>query len=494
MALAAVFCCVTSARAQTANDAHEATPSDAHEATPTPSISDLERRLAAQEARLRDQEARLRDQEARLRDQDARLHAAEHTQAATTVRPPPREPAFGFSNDGFYLGAKSSFQIRLRGIIQADARAYFDTGTTAIPSQFIIRRARPIVEGTVADLLDFRIVPDFGLGQALLYDAFVDIRPWRFIALRVGKFKSPFGLERLQNDAFLMFAERGLPSDLVPDRDIGASLHGDLAGGAFLWEVAAFDGALDNNGANQDGDTNDGKDFVVRLFGHPLRPLRSPWVYDLGVGAAASYGKQHGTASLPGVGSYRTTGQNVFFAYLFDSTAIRPTVIAISDHYRFSPQLYWYVGPFGLLAEYVYDSVTVSNSLAGAAPRTTLVNQAWQVAVAGVLTGERAGYNGLAPRRPFNLRKLHFGAVELLARYGQLVIDPSSFPMYADPTKSAGSALEWGVGVNWYLLDNFKILIDYERTTFHGGGGQRGAFTGDRQPENALFARTQVFF
>ena len=379
MALAALLCCVTSARARRPQ--------------PTPSEPIVEQRLAAQEARsreqearLRDQEARLRQQEARLRQQESRLRTSEQAQTDATVRPPPREPLFGFGSEGFYLGGKRLLPgpparhhpgRRARLLQHRHHRHPQINSSSAAPA--------PSSKAPSPTSLDFRIVPDFGQGQALLFDAYVDIRPWRFVALRVGKFKSPFGLERLQNDAFLTFAERGLPSDLVPDRDIGASLHGDVANGAFLWELGLFDGALDNNSANQDGDTNDGKDVVVRVFGHPLRPLRRAWLHNLGVGAAASYGKQHGTASLPGVGPYKTTGQNTFFAYYFDSTALKPTVIAISNHYRFSPQLYWYLGPFGLLAEYVYDAVTVTNSLAGAPPRTTLVHQAWQVEVSGVV-------------------------------------------------------------------------------------------------------------
>jgi phosphate-selective porin OprO/OprP len=108
-----------------------------------------------------------------------------------------------------------------------------------------------------------------------------------------------------------------------------------------------------------------------------------------------------------------------------------------------------------------------------------------------VVTGEHAGYNGVIPRHPFNPWKRRFGALELVGRVGQLFIDPKSFPMFADPTKSASYALEWGTGFNWYLLSVFKIAVDFERTTFHGGGGNR---TGDRRPENALFARVQLSF
>ena len=58
------------------------------------------------------------------------------------------------------------------------------TGT----DQFLIRRARIVLEGTVNKFVDFRLVPDFGVGTTVLYDAtYVDIkaRPW--LKLRSGK-------------------------------------------------------------------------------------------------------------------------------------------------------------------------------------------------------------------------------------------------------------------------------------------------------------------
>ena len=165
-------------------------------------------------------------------------------------------------------------------------------------------------------------------------------------------------------------------------------------------------------------------------------------------------------------------------------------MIAISDRWRVSPQLYWYVGPVGVLAEYVYSAVTVSNDLGGAAPRKMLANQSWQVEAQIVVTGERPGYNGVKPKHPFNPLRKQFGALELAGRYGQLRIDPATFPTFSDPAKSASAALEWGAGFNWYLLDQLKVAVDFERTTFTGGGGK----TGDRRPENALLGRVQVSF
>ena len=68
-----------------------------------------------------------------------------------------------------------------------------------------------------------------------------------------------------------------------------------------------------------------------------------------------------------------------------------------------------------------------------------------------------------------------------------LSIDDTAFPLFADPTRSAAAARAWGVGVNWYLNQNMKFVVNYDRTTFDGGNAD-GA---DRQRETAIFSRIQ---
>jgi phosphate-selective porin OprO/OprP len=442
-----------------------------------PSVAELQQRLAAQEEKIEEQDKRLRDQELRLQKQEARSAARDEEL---------RQRILGLGPDGFMLGSRDSgFQLRLRGVVQADGRAYFATAPNQpLPDQFLIRRARPILEGTIGDFVDFRILPEFGQGNFQLLDAYVDLRPWAWLALRGGKYKTPFGLERLQQEQYLLFVERGLPQNLVPDRDIGAALHGTIGDGWLVYEAGIFNGTVD--GGNVDGDNNDGKDWVFRVFGHPLKQVRG--LRALGVGFAATYGKQRGTIAAPLLPAFKTTGQNTFFSFLFDATGVRPTIVALGDRYRLSPQLDWYLGPVGLLAEYVYSATTVTAY--GSSAQTLLANQAWQVQASVVVTGEHASYEGVQPKRPFNLRRRHFGALELAARYGELRIDAATFPSFADPAKSARAALEWAVEANWHFTRLVKFALLFARTTFEGGAPMNG----DRPPENALIGRLQIAF
>jgi len=465
VALLACLACASVASAQEPQPGSPAAP-------PVPTPAELAQRLAAAEEKIREQDARLKAQE-------ERSHARDHELAQRIL---------GLGPDGFMLGSRDSgFQLRLRGVIQADGRAFFATGVNQpLPDQFVIRRARPIMEGTIGDILDFRLLPEFGGGNVQLLDAFIDLRPWKWLALRGGKYKTPFGLERLQQEQYLLFVERGLSQNLVPDRDIGASLHGNLGDGLLLYEAGVFNGTVD--GGNVDGDTNDGKDWVFRVFSHPFKRLRSDLVRNFGIGIGYTYGKERGTLTATGLPQFKTTGQNVFFQYLFDVTGVKPTILALGNRWRVSPQLYYYAGPVGFLGEYVFDSTTVT--AVGSNTETELANQAWQLQASVVVTGEHASYEGVQPRHPFNLHERHFGAFELAGRYSELRVNALTFPRFADPSKSARAALEWAVEGNWHFTHHVKFALLFARTTFKGGAPMGG----DRVPENALIGRLQVAF
>jgi phosphate-selective porin OprO/OprP len=394
-------------------------------------------------------------------------------------------PTPGLAPNGFLLGDKEAgFQLRIRGVIQVDGRAYFADENPSFQNTFLVRRARPYFEGTVAKVVDFRLMPDFGIGQELLQDAFIDIHPWEWLKLWGGKWKVPFGIERLQQEQFLSFVERGLPNNLVPDRDIGLVLHGNVFD-VLLYELGYFDGTID--GTSVDGSNNNGKDGTGRVFVHPFARRGPQVLKGLGIGFAFTVGTERGNPVTPDLPSFKTAGQNNFFSYINDPRLPASTAIANGLHYRVTPQMTFYAGPFGLLSEYVLSSQTVS-----AAGATALIaNMAWQVEVVFVPTLENASYEGVVPRRPLDIAKRQFGAVEVGARYGELCVDSNAFPRFADPTRSARIARAWGLAVDWWVSRNLKSALLFERTIFTGGAPPPMI---DRQAENALIGRLQVAF
>ena len=385
------------------------------------------------------------------------------------------------SRDGFSLrSADGRYGIRFRGYLQSDGRFFPSSEAVPATDNLLIRRARPVVEATVGRYFDFRLMPDFGGSSPTVFDAYWEGRFAPQFTVRAGKFKPPIGLERLQSATDLVFAERGFPTNLVPSRDLGLQIAGDIAQGAFAYQVGVFNGVPDL--ANGGDDLSDAKDFAARVF---VQPFRTGGLRGLGFGMAGSTGKERGTTAATGLPAYRTPGQQVLFRYRTDAAAPANNVHADGTRTRLSPQGYFYTGPVGLLAEYVLSRSAVTR----AGTTVELEHTAWQAIGSYFLTGEAAGFRNPAPRRAFDLKEGGLGAVELVARYGELTPDDASFPAYANPAQSVSKASAWAVGVNWHFTRAVKVGINYERTTFEGG-----AAIGDREPENALITRFQTSF
>ena len=77
--------------------------------------------------------------------------------------------------------------------------------------------------------------------------------------VRAGKYKAPLDLERLQSDPYIEFSERSEIQNVVPNRDTGLELHGDLIDNRLTYQLALMNG-VPNNTASVDIDNNDGKD------------------------------------------------------------------------------------------------------------------------------------------------------------------------------------------------------------------------------------------
>lgn len=393
--------------------------------------------------------------------------------------------------------------LRISGLVQADGRYFTDDSTAASANTWLLRRVRPIIEGTLDGIFDFRIMPDFGGGKTKLDDAYVTARFAPFAALTAGKFKVPVGLEEQQSAADLRFIERGLPSDLVPNRDVGVRLAGDLAGGTVAYAVGYFNGVADGTSSDSNpspdvGSTGKG-DWAARLFLQPFRRDRDSVLRGLGFGIAGTYARVTGSAATSLLASYKTVGQQTFFSYrgsaAATSTAPATTgTYASGERLRWTPQLYYAVRNVSLLAEYVHVSQGVAR-VEGAAVRSgLLVNTGWQAQAAWFITGERESFKGFKPRSTFAVGKPGWGAFELVARASALTVDSAAFDgggsSFADPAKSARRAQGVGVGVNWYWNTNIKWALDYDQTRFDGGGT---AGT-DRPDEKALLVRLQLAF
>ena len=256
-------------------------------------------------------------------------------------------PTVTAGRDGYALkSADGDFQVKFRGYIQADGRFVGDNDTTSGPTTFVLRRVRPVLEATAFKIFDFKLMPDFGRGQTVLYDAYADARfaPW--LKLRIGKYKPQFGLERLQSATELTFIERGAPTNIAPNRDLGASLFGDLAGERLSYAIGVFNGVVD--GGNADLDDKSGKDVLARIFALPFKNAESDAFKGLGAGFAVTSGSQHGTLTAPDLPTYKTAAQQTSTSAIAPTARWKVRQWRTARHWRIGPQGYYYVGSVGV--------------------------------------------------------------------------------------------------------------------------------------------------
>jgi phosphate-selective porin OprO and OprP len=433
--------------------------------------------------RIEEQEQKILVLERKLEIQDEASTSAKESTAVVSAGP-----------KGFSLkSADGKNQLKLRGTLHLDGRWISGTDPGGTFDTFTATRVRPIFEGTFANIFDFKFMPDFGQGRTVIQDAYVNARFTQATQLQAGKFKAPIGLERLQSANDMRWVQRGFPTSLVTNRDIGLMLQGDLGGGRFSYQAAYLNGSNDGSSSETfaDVDINDDKEYALRLFVQPFAESENFAIRGLGFGVAGSWNDQVGNILQPLLPSFRTPGQSTFFRYRsFGTTA---GTIADGERTRLAPQFYYYVGALGVLGEYTEDSQDVSRVVATGVREATVDTNAWQLAVSYFLTGEEASFKGFQPKTRFSPSEGTWGAFEVKARVQQLNIDDNAFSggadSFADPLVSASQADSYGIGLNWYLNENVKWLLDLEHTTFEGG-----AMTGDRKDEDSYQLRLAIAF
>jgi phosphate-selective porin OprO/OprP len=430
---------------------------------------------------------RLEEAEQRIRVLERKLELQNETAAtaaasAPQVRANPTRFSIGTS-DG------ASF-VRFRSVLHVDGRHFEGEGSPATSNTWLLRRVRPIVEGTFGNIFDFRLTPDFGGGRTVIQDAYVTARFKSWAAVTVGKFKSQIGLERIQSASDLRFIERGLPTSLAPNRDIGVQFGGDVGGGLFSYSLAYTNGVLDGGSTESNASPdleNDAKgDISARVFFQPFLNSDVFALRGLGFGIAGTHVDSTGSASSPLLPSYRTPGQATFFSYANGT-------YADGERLRWAPQLYYYNNSIGVLGEYTVVSQDVSRTVGAVTRSDSLDHKAWQLQFSWLITGEEQTFRSPNPAVPFQVGKPGRGAWELVARVHELTIDADAFAgdasSFANPLTSARRARAAGIGLNWYLNQNVKWQLDYELTRFDGG-----AATGDRPDEKAYFTRVGLSF
>lgn len=374
-----------------------------------------------------------------------------------------RTPTVRADSSGLSVST-SAFSLQFKALVQLDGRWFTSDSVPQSADTFTFRRIRPTFQGNIGNFVSYRLTPEFAGNNATIVDAYVDLKFSPVATLRAGKVKGPVGLERLQGGGNIVFIERGLPTELAPNREIGLQLQGAVANKKLNYVVGIYNGTTD--GADGGATDNDGeKEYALRLFLEPIEGL--------GFGVAGTFGTKEGFAPR----AYSTVDRRT-------GVTFTPGTVYDGDASRISPQGYFYRGPVGLLAEYIASKQELTNGTV----RDDVTHSAWQLVGSWVLTGEKASYNGVKPSSPYQVGKSGWGALELALRYGELDLDSDTAALGFAPANGVKSIENFGVGLNWYLNNNVKVALNYNQTSFENFSGP------DREDEKSIFARLQVGF
>ena len=373
-------------------------------------------------------------------------------------------PKVGYKN-GFYLETPDqNFSLKIGGRVDADMRFY--NSDHPENNQFFVSRARVYLSGTIYKHIEFKIEPDFGKGTSELKDGFVNANYVPYAQFKVGQFKAPFSLERLTSSNYTDFVERSLPVDnLTPDRDQGIMLHGSYERFGLHYGVGLFNGVRAN-----ESDVDDHKDVAMRIGLTPFYKNKSLLFKGLYVGFSTTYGEEEmaypdDEDAFWSKGKLETAGDTKFFQF---TNGVKHD----GNRQRLGTEFAWVVGPLSIKAEWMRLDMDDLKNPVGESHDLSMNGE--YISMAYFLTGEtqqfdpaQAVFKRTKPNKIFDPKQGTWGGLQLLARYERLDLSDGFFDHgYANPTKYTDCAKGFTLGLNWYLNEMVRVMLNYNHIEF----------------------------
>ena len=246
--------------------------------------------------------------------------------------------------------------------------------------------------------------------------------------ISVGKMKEPWSYEVAGDSAALMQHERFL-SPLFQVRNIGIRYNNSFFDKRYTFAIGMYNDWIENSISFEDS----GHSFTSRVTYIPY--IANDNMNYLHLGSSVRYNKgDNNTLSYKG-----RPESNVADWYV--DTGIFDADYAL----EYGLEALWSYNGFSVLGEYLFSNI---NSDKGKASLN-----GWYITSGWVLSGEGRPYNkdlGYAKRI---LPKGEYGALELIARYGEVNLN--------DNFVNGGKMDKWMLGANWWIDPYWKASISY---------------------------------
>lgn len=292
------------------------------------------------------------------------------------------------------------------------------------------------------------------------------------LALQVGHFKEPFGLERLNSSRLLTFLERSSISNALPmGRRIGIQAR------YMIPELAQITGAVMGHEAG----TRIDKGQRDEGFSTNLRATIAPINRDghvLHVGAAASYKIPDATSELkPNTIEISARTESYVFNPKYLHTG---DITDVNNYWRYGAEFMYVYGPFYLQSEVMATSI---NRWYGK-PQANLGGG--YVMASYMLTGEtRYYYADEGEVGPIEAPTHGWGALEVAARYTITDLNDYDASRHKSATERDPTGVYGGkvnqlmLGVNYYPNTSVKIQVNYSIVDLDEFATRKGNLYGD---------------
>ena len=362
--------------------------------------------------------------------------------------------------------------IDVRGRAQFDGR-WFDPDVDE--DSYDLRTLRLGLKGQLTRHLDWEIEREIDKAADLeegiekwqfgdWKDVYANWTTFEALSVKGGRFKMPFGLEQNTSVSDLDFAYRSRGSvKIAPGRDTGVMAHGELLGGALLYEAGVFDDDGDNGeleaerfieGERELKDI--GPSVAVRVVGELFRGLP---VHDRLKGA--EFGIAYTRASVP-EGLNSLMGEDVWGYNFVERVYVNGT------RQRLGLQADWSPESLGFKAEWMRSREERLGQSNRNEDLSDFIGTAWYTSATWIVTGEDKD-SDVTPNNP--LFGGGIGVVEIGVRYDSLTFESAS-KAGADFTNPRADHLTPNTdrtltfGVNWMPIRWVKVVADGIRQSF----------------------------
>ncbi len=348
--------------------------------------------------------------------------------------------------------AKQTYKFWLDLRVQLDGAYFFGQNPDYDPigNGIKTRRIRMAFKAQVTPDWYAEIDTDFASGAFELKDAIIRYDGLCNASFSLGNMKEDFSMSEVTTSRYLSFMERpAVVAAFAPSRHIGIDVNYQknwfyMSGGVFFQTVDALITAENVEANNKDEGRTSGPDYLTRMVFNPFWRHHRTDYYGLHIGGGAVYRLPKTDGAIL---DYKTTRYNARNTTNINRKKYTDTDVLQDFQHEFlfnGEAAFWYKG-LRMQGEYISSNVWANKNVYRFG--------GWYGEIGHTLFGGKQRYDDSGAKFTQPTRGRHWGDIELMARYDYINL--------TDKNVYGGSAEHYTFGVNYYINNNVKLVLNY---------------------------------